>query len=162
MSVNGTITGTFNANDIRTVGLNSGANIPVNSTAATAFTNGTGALGVQVLYQTVQTFSGTTVTIDLFSGATDSYGTSMVLTAVKAIQIINTGLNQIAIGNAGSNAWTSFITGTGTIILPPGGWLVAATPDATGWVVGTSTDVNLLFTGTSGQTFTFALLGNGT
>ena len=162
LGVSGNITGTFNAQDVRNVGLNAGANIPINNTSATNFITGTGALGVQVLFQQTRTFSGTTDTLDLFSGLSDSYGTPVVLTAVKAIQVVNTGTSLITLGDAGSNPWNTFLGATSTLILPPGAWLMAATPDATGWVVGTSTNVNFLVTGTSGQTYTIALLGTGT
>lgn len=162
LGVSGTVTGTFSAQDVRTVGLNAQANIPCNSTAQTTFVTGTGALGTQVLFQQIRTFSGTTDTINLFTGSSDSYGTAMVLTAVKAVQIVNTGTSNITVGNAASNPWNTLLGATSTLILPPGAWLMVATPDATGWAVGTSTNVNLLVTGTSGQTYTIALLGTGT
>jgi hypothetical protein len=160
--VSGNITGTFNAQDVRTVGLNIGANIPINNTASCNFNTGTGLLGVQVLWQQIRTFSGTTDTLDLFTGLNDSYGTPVVLTAVKALQIVNTGVNLITLGNAASNPWNTFLGATSTLVLPVGAWILAATPDATGWVVGTSTNVNFLVTGTSGQTYSIALLGTGT
>jgi hypothetical protein len=162
MSVNGTITGTFNANDVRTVGLNTTANLPINNSTSTVFANGTGALGAQVLWQSIRTFSGTTDTLDFFTGLSDSYGTAVVLTAVKAMQIVNTGTSLITLGSASSNPWNTLLGATSTLILPPGAWFMVATPDITGWAVGTSTNVNFLVTGTSGQTYTIALLGTGT
>jgi hypothetical protein len=163
MAVAGTLTGTFQANDVRQIGIGSGgSNIPINYSPSTAFSTGTGALGVQVLFQQVRTFSGTTDNLDLFAGLDDSYGTPVVLTAVKGLLIVNTGADPITVGNAGSNPWDTLLSATGTITLPPGAWFVCATPDAVGWVVGTSTNVNLLVTGTSGQTYNVAFLGTGT
>lgn len=162
MSIDGTIVGQFQANDRRTVGLNASANIPVNAQPSTTFTNGTGANQAQVLFQQSYTLSGTTQTLDLFSGLTDSYGTAVVLTSVKALYIQNTGTSLITVGDAGSNPWNTFLGATSTLTLNPGDWIVTASPTAGGWAVGTSTNVNLLVTGTSGQTFSIAFLGTGT
>ena len=162
MSVNGTISATFNANDVRAVGLTTGANIPINNTASTVFINGTGGARAQVLFQLNGALSSGAYTLDLFTGSADSYGTALALTSVKAFQLVNTGATSLVMGNAGSNPWNTFLNGTGTITLPAGAWIQAATPDATGWAVGTSTNVNILFTGTGTATFTFALLGTGT
>ena len=171
MSVTGTVSASFQGADIRTVGANSNANIPVNIQFATAFTTGTGALGVQVLFQQNYTLSGTTQTLDLFTGLADNYGTAVVLAVVKGIAIYNgsvvgnvytPSLNSIVVGNAASNPWNTFLSSTGTLTFNAGDWIVAATPSATGWAVGTSTNVNLLVTGTSGQPFYVALLGTGT
>jgi hypothetical protein len=164
LGVSGTITGTFNAQDVRVVGLNTNANLPINNTTSTGFVTGTGALGTQVLWQSPpRTLSGTTDILNLFSGVPlDSYGTPVVLTSVKAGQIVNTGTSLITLGAASSNPWNTFLGATSTLILPPGAWIMFATPDVTGWAVGTSTNVNLLVTGTSGQTYTIALLGTGT
>ena len=162
MSIDGTVSAAFTANDRRTVGLNSNSNIPVNATPATAFTNGSGANQAQVLWQASRALSGTTDTLDLQFGLSDSYGTAVDLTAVKAIYVQNTSAtNNIVLGNAGSNPWSGLLSATGTLTLLPGDWFVAATPSSAGWAV-SSTSLNLLVTGTSGQTYSIALLGVGT
>jgi hypothetical protein len=162
MSVNATVSFGFVANDVRTVGLNSNTNIPCNVQSSVTFTNGAGANGAQVLFQGSYTLSGTTQTFDFFSGLTDSYGTAVVLTGVKALFVQNTGTSLITLGDASSNPWNTFLNSTGTITLNPGDIIMAATPTAAGWAVGTSTNVNFLVTGTSGQTFNIAFLGIGT
>lgn len=163
MSINGTISGTFLANDLRTVGLNASANIPVNQQPSVSFTNGSGANQVNVLWQAARTFSGTTDNLNIYSGSlVDSYGTTLALTAVKAIFLQNTSAtNNLVIGDAGSNPWSGLLSSTGTITLLPGDFLIAATPSSAGWPVGSSS-YNLLMTGTSGQTYSIALLGVGT
>lgn len=163
MSINGNVSFNFQANDVRTVGLNTGANIPCSFSVLTGFSNGAGANQAQVLYQATFTLSGTTQTLDLYSGLTDSYGTAVVLTGVKALAVQNTSTtNTLVVGDAGTDPWNTFLSATGTITLNPGDWFCCATPTASGWAVGTSTNVNLLFTGTSGQTFSVAFLGIGT
>lgn len=163
MSVSGLISGVFQGNDQRTIGLNSNANIPVNQQPSTTYTNGSGANQAQVLYQASITLSGTTESIDLNGGTfSDSYGTAIVLTGVKAIFIQNTSTtNNIVIGDAGSNPWAGLLNSTGTITLLPGDWIIVSTASAAGWPV-SSTSKILLVTGTSGQTFAIALLGIGT
>lgn len=162
MSIDGTLSATYNINDRRTVGLGTAANIATNQQPATSFSNGTAGAQAQVSAPLSRTFSGTTDILDLFAGLADAYTTPVVLNSVRGIFIQNTGNANIVVGDAGSNPWNTFLNATGTITLPPGAWIVAATPDATGWVVGTSTNVNLLVTGTSGQTYSIAFLGTGT
>jgi hypothetical protein len=162
-TIDSTVSVSFVANDRRTVGLNSATNIPINLQPSVAYTNGTGSNQVQVLYQSSRTLSGTTDTLNINSGAlSDSYGTALVLTAVKAVFIQNTSAtNNIVIGNAGSNPWAGLLNTTGTITLLPGDFIVVATASSAGWAV-SGTSCNILVTGTSGQTYAIALLGVGT
>lgn len=160
-SIDGTISGAFQMNDRRTVGLNASANIPVNAQPAITFTNGTGAGQVSGLYQSSQTFSGTTASLNFGSGGglTDSYGTAVSWTKLKAVYVNNTGTSAITIGG-GTNPITTMLNSTGTLTLPAGAWTVIATPDAAGWAITASTACNLNFTGTSGQTFQVVAAGN--
>ena len=121
---------------------------------------GPGAGQAQVLYQANRTFSGTTDVLNFGSGGglSDSYGTTIALTAIKAIYINNTGTSSITVG-AGSNPIVTLLNSTGTLTLPSGAIHFDATPDATGWVVTATTACNLTFTGTSGQTYQIAVLG---
>jgi hypothetical protein len=73
MPVQGTLTFTFQASDTRQVGIGpANANIPINYAPQCAFIPGTGALGVQVLWQPPRTFSGTTDSLNFNSGLVDS------------------------------------------------------------------------------------------
>lgn len=162
MSVNGTVSMTFNANDLRTIGLNSSANIPINSTTPFTYANGSAAGQANVLGQFTFTLSGTTETFDFNAGFTDSYGTPIVLTGVVAFQIQNTSAtNTLVVGAASSNPWTGILSTTGTNTMQAGDSWQQATGKAGGWTV-SPTSCNWLFTGTSGQTFTLAFLGVGT
>jgi hypothetical protein len=159
MSVDATLTVNFQANDIRTVGLNTGANIGVSNNISHRFQDGTGALAVKKLFQLNGVLASGTYTLNLFTGSVDSYGTPLVLAAVKGLQVQNTGNANLVLGAAATNPWNTFLNATGTLTLPPGAMFQTSTPDATGWAVGTSTNVNLLFTGTGTQPFTLVLTG---
>lgn len=162
-SIDGTISATFQANDRRTVGINANANLPINVQPATTFSNGTGAGQAQVLYQASRTLSGSTDSLNINSGSlSDSYGTAVALTAVKAIYIQNLSTTStITIGNAGSNPWSGLLSATGTITLQPGDWMVVCSPTAAGWAA-SSTSAVIQVAGTSGQSYQIALLGLGT
>jgi hypothetical protein len=162
MSVNGTVSMTFNANDVRSVGLNSSANIPIQNTTPFTYANGSAAGQANVLAQFTFTLSGTTETFNFNSGFADSYGTPIVLTGVMAFQVQNTSTTStLTVGGAGSDPWTGILSSTGTNTMQAGDSWQQATGKAGGWIV-SPTSCNLLFTGTSGQTFTLAFLGVGT
>lgn len=163
MAVTGTITSTFQANDTRSVGINTNAVIGVNNSPTASYANGSAASQAQVLYQNVFTLSGTTSTFNFNSGAFfDSYGTAVVLTGVVAFQIVNLSTSNIlVVGAAGTNPWTGVLTTTGTNTMQAGDCWQQFTTKAGGWAV-SGTNCQFLFTGTSGQTFSFTFLGVGT
>lgn len=159
MSIDGTVSFAFTFNDRRTVSTGTSAVLTTNpNNGAAAFTNGSGALGVNQVFGANRTLSGTTDVLDLLSGLTDSYGTSVALVRIKAIFILNTGTSTIVVG-AGTDPISTLLNSSGTLTLPPGAGFAAFTPDATGWAVTASTAMNLLITGTSGQTYEIAVAG---
>lgn len=162
MSIDGTVSLSFAANDRRTIGLNSGVNIPVNAVPSVTFTNGSGANQAGTLFQAIRTFAGSTDTLVLSSGLTDSYGTAVALVRIKALLIINNGTASITVGAAGTHPLSSLLNATGTLTLPPGASFLAVTPDATGWVVTSSSADQLQISGTSGQTYEVVVLGSST
>lgn len=160
-SIDAVISAGFTANDRRTVGINSNANIPVNSQPSITFANGSGAGQASVLYQGKLSLSGGAYSLDLNGVLTDSYGSSVALVRVKAILLQNNSAsNSQTFGAAASNAWATWLNSTGTITLPPGAWVVAATPDATGWGVTAATGDILKVAGTGTDQFTVVLLGS--
>lgn len=159
MSIDGNVAIAFSFNDRRTVSAGTSANLPTSPGAGnTTYSNGVGAGQVNQVYGAIRTLSGTTDVLNLATGLADSYGTNVTLARAKAIFILNTGADSIVVG-AGTDPITTFLNSTGTITLPPGACFAAFTPDATGWVVTPSTAMNLLVTGTSGQTYTVAVAG---
>ena len=163
MSIDGAVSAGVVLNDRRTVGAGSSAVITANESPSVAFTNGSGANQINQVYGANGTFSGTTATLNLNTGLSDSYGTNVTLVRFKSIFIQNTSAsNNLVVGDAGSDPITTFLNGTGTITLPPGAFVRAATPDATGWVITPSTAMNLLLTGTSGQPYVIVVGGSTT
>lgn len=161
MAIDGTISGSFQANDRRTVGLSTtnGVNIGCNVNPATSFTDGVGALQANILYQLNGVFSGATASLDLNGVLTDSYGTTVTMLRVKALYIENTSATNNVVVGAGTNPWATFLNAAGTMTLRPGSWIVAAAADATGWAVTAATGDILLLTGTAGQPYKIAILG---
>lgn len=155
------LSGTFglniNLNDFQNAGLAGSINIPSALTNLFTITNGSGAGQGTMLYGKSRTLSGTTDTVNLTS-LTDNHGNAIDYTTVKGWAVVNTGANSLVIG-AATNPWSTCLNSTGTITLPPGAFFAASTPDATGWTVTASTAMNLLATGTSGQTWTLLLFG---
>jgi hypothetical protein len=163
MAVTGNSTMTFAFQDVRTIGLNASANIPCNNTVAITYGTGAGANQTQVLYQNIFTLSGTTQIVNLNTGSlSDSYGTPVVLTGVTGLQIQNKSTtNNLVVGAAGTDPWSGLFNTTGTVTLLPGDAIQVQTGVAGGWPV-SGTSCELLFTGTSGQTFSIAFSGVGT
>lgn len=159
MAIDGTVSTTFNLNDRRTVGLTTSANLPVNTTPSFTYTDGSGALGANLLYQATRTFSGSTDNVDLAGVLTDSYGSTVTLVRVKAILIVNNSTTNTVTVGAGTNPWLTLLNSTGTVTLPAGAWFAAATGDATGWAVTAGTGDILKLAGTSGQTYNLIVVG---
>jgi hypothetical protein len=162
MSIDGTVALSFVANDRRTVGLNSSANLPVNFVPSVVFTNGSGANQVNQLFQAQLTLASGSNNVDLNGSLSDSYGTSVVLVRVKAIAIQNNSASNSMVFGNGTNPFNTLLSGTGTITLQPGAWFAAATPDATAWTVTASTADILKVTGTGTDPFTIVVLGSTT
>src|SRR5262249_36818247 len=74
-TIDGVVAVQITANDRRTVGINTAANLPVNAQPSISFTNGSGAGQVSILYQGSLNLSGGTLNVDLNGVLTDSYGT---------------------------------------------------------------------------------------
>lgn len=158
MAIDGTITLQSAFNDRRTVGINTAANIPANLTLSATFADGAGALMGNVLYQGSLALSAGVYNLDLNAVLTDSYGSTVNMVRVKAIMIFNNAATTLTVGN-GTTPWVSFLTGTGTLILPAGAAVAAFTPDATGWTVTAATADILKFAGTGTATFQVVILG---
>lgn len=157
MAIDAVISGSFTANDRRTIGLAVAGNLPAKASPSIAFTDGVGVNGANILYQDSLNLSSGTLNVDLSGSLVDSYGTTITAARIKGIYIKNTGATTLTVGD-GTNPFVTFLTGTGTLILPPGAWILAVTPDATGWVVTASTGDILKFAGTGAAGFDLAFL----
>jgi hypothetical protein len=162
MSIDGTVTVSFAANDRRAIGIGTTANLPVNFAPSVAYTNGAGANQVNQLYQAVLALVSGTLNVDLNGVLFDSYGTSVALLRVKAIAIQNNSLTNTMTFGAGTNPWINLLNSTGTITLQAGAFWCAATPDATAWAVTAGTGDIFKAVGTGTDAFTITVLGSTT
>ncbi len=158
MSIDGTLTAQLVLNDRRSLGINPAGNLPVNTIAQTAFTDGVGANQANTLYQASLAMTSGAYALDLASATIDSYGTALAFVRIKGIYIKNTSIHTITFG-AGTAPVVSLLNATGTITLPPGAWFLASTPNAAGWVVTATTADRINFTGTTTDTFEVAIFG---
>jgi hypothetical protein len=159
MSIDGTVSAGFVANDRRAVGINPSANLPVNYQPSVSYSNGSGADQASGLYQNTLALSGGALNVDLNGVLTDSYGTTVSATKLKAITITNnSATNTMTFGNASSNQWIGLLNSTGTITLNPGASFVVMDPTSTGMVVTASTGDILKVAGTGTDTFTIMFL----
>jgi hypothetical protein len=159
MSIDGTFGVSLTLNDRQAAGLAGIFNVPVTQVPSITVSNGTGAKQGTQLYGDVRTFSGTTDLVNLTS-LTDNHGNAIDFTTIKGIEVQNNSAgHSLVVGDAGSDPWATLFTATGTLTLPPGAFFAAGTPDATGWLVTASTAMNLLFTGTSGESYSLVLWG---
>jgi hypothetical protein len=154
MSIDGSVGIQLTGNDRRPVGINPSVNIPVNFNPVIGFTDGVGANQANALYQGVLALTSGTLNIDLSGVLTDQYGTVLTPLRIKGWCLQNNGTATMTLGS-GTNPWiTAF---TGTIILPPGAFVLMGTPDATGWTItaGTGDILKVAGTGTDQMTFAF-------
>ena len=158
MAIDGTVSVSFIVNDRRTIGLNAAANISVSKTPSISFTDGAGAAQANQLYHANKTLGGSADSLDLAGGVTDGYGGTITFARVKALYINNTGNANITVGG-GSNAMSTILGASSTIVIRPGSFMLIAAADATGHVVTGGTADILTVAGTNGQTYEIAVLG---
>ena len=161
-TIDGTVSISFTANDRRTVGINTSANLPVNAQPGFTYTNGSGANQAGVLYQGSLALTSGTNNVDLNGVLTDSYGTTVSLVRVKALFFQNNSVsNTMTIGN-GTNPFVGILNSTGTITVQPGDCFCFVSGSATGYVVTASTGDILKVAGTGTDGFTLVILGSAT
>lgn len=77
--------------------------------------------------------------LDLTGTLLDSFGVAITLARIKAIFIsaLAANTNNVIVGAASANQWTSLLNATGTITLKPGDTFaaIAGAANATGWTV---------------------------
>ena len=158
MAIDGTVSATLQINDRRTVGLNTGANLPCRVTKSIAYADGAGANSANILYQANRALTAGADSVDLSGVLTDSYGSTVTSVRIKGLYVENTGVTDLTFG-AGSNPFINLLNSTGTVTLKPGAFALFSTPDATGYAVTASTGDLLNFTGTGTSTYSIVVLG---
>lgn len=161
MSVAGTVTAAVALYDEQTVGVNANAEKrPANINKGYTFTDGVGALQANQLFQAKRTLGGSPDDLDLAGTALqDVYGVNVGLARIKSIYIENlSSSNTMTIGNA-TNAISTMLGATSTLVLRPGGSVTIVAPDATGYVITAGSADILRVSGTSGDQYKIVVLG---
>lgn len=158
MSIDGTFGTSLTINDRQLAGLAGIFTIPVARNPSIQVSNGTGAKQGTQLYGNVRVLSGTTDNVNLTT-LTDNHGNAVDFLTIKGISVENNSATHTLVVGDGTTPWITLLNATGTITLPPGAFFSAGTPDAVGWVVTASTAMDLLFTGTSGESYNLVLWG---
>ena len=135
-------------------------------TLVATLTSGTGANQVDLLYSDTATLAASANTdIDLSGALANAVGGTSVFVKVRALIIsAATGnTNNVVIGAAATNPWATFLNGTGTMTLPPGGFSAnSAGTTVAGWAVTAGTG-DLLRIANSGAgtsvTYSIRILG---
>lgn len=131
-----------------------------------AFASGTAAFQADLLWTDTRTLTASsTENLDLAGGLIDPFGVIIAFARVRAMVIAADpgNANTVVVGGAASNAWATWLGGTTpTVTVRPGGLLVVAAPDATGFTVaGATGDILKVANGGGGTSviYSIALLG---
>lgn len=143
------------------------ATLPVQVARALAFADGAGANQADRLFTDRRTLAASgTEDLDLAGVLTDIFGATLTFARIRALIIAadEGNTNDVVVGGAAANGWITWVGGaTHTVTVRPGGLIVAAAPDATGYVVTAGTG-DLLHVANSGAgtgvTYDVVLLGS--
>ncbi|MFE1350148.1 hypothetical protein [Streptomyces sp. NPDC058757] len=116
------------------------ASAPVTVRAATTWQNGTGAGRADRMFSDRrQLAASATEDLDLAGVLLDAFGAAITWARIKGLYIraADTNVNNVVVGAATSNAWSTLLGATGTITLRPGAAIGVATgaADATAYAV---------------------------
>jgi len=138
-----------------------------NWSPAYSFTDGVGANQAKAAFADERTLAASAnESLDLAGGLTDVFGNTITFTKIKAIvvQAAAANSNDVVIGGAASNGFTSFVgAADDTIKVKPGGMLVLVAPDANGYAVVASTgDLLKVANSGAGTAVTYKIIIIGT
>jgi hypothetical protein len=130
------------------------------------FTDGAGANQIQRIFADTRTLAASAnEDLDLAGGLTDAIGQTITLARVRGLLIRASAanINNVIVGNAATNGWiTAFGGAAHTMTIRPGGLVLLAAPDATGYAVTAATGDLLRIAnsaGTTGVTYDIVILG---
>ncbi|MFG2900975.1 hypothetical protein ACGFZH_28300 [Streptomyces zaomyceticus] len=120
------------------------ARVPAGLSRAVTLGSGTGAGKADKVYQARRTIAASgSEDLDLAGVLTDAFGATITFAKVKGLFVAASAANSnnVVIGNASSNAWSTLLGATGTVTLRPGAVLAVAAgaADATTYAVTAST-----------------------
>lgn len=163
----GNISVLFNANLTDIIGLANGS-ISINYKASQDFADGGGDGQASVAWSSLaRSLAGSaSEDIDLNASLTDGYGSSIVLTKLKALLIkaAATNVNDVVVGGAGSHPVAIFAdAASDKILVKPGGLILLVAPLTAGYpIVAATSDVLTVANSSSGAAVVYdiAVLGS--
>lgn len=163
----GNISVLFNANLTDIIGLASGS-ISINYKASQDFADGGGDGQASVAWSSLgrALAASGTEDLDLNASLTDGYGSSIVLTKLKALLIkaAATNINDVVVGGAASHPIALFAdAASDKMLVKPGGILLLIAPLTAGYpIVAATSDVLTIANsaGTTGIVYDIAVLGS--
>lgn len=138
MSLSGTVSMPVTMTETRALDLSTTQDpVAISSDSLFSFTDGTGALGVQVAWHdTITLADGGNEEIDLAGGKTNAFGQTVTFTKIKAMYFKNNSSDaDLEIGGAAANQFLMVKAAGDAILVKPGGVLCIATADADGYPV---------------------------
>ena len=120
-------------------------------------TSGTNAYQMNQVWSSQRTLTASaTETNNLAGGIVNAFGTTLTMAEVRFISIFAaTGnVDTITIGGAAANVFSTWLGDpSDTVTLRPGGYLLLAAPDATGYAVSTNGNLRVTNNGTNSVTY---------
>ena len=141
------------------------ASMPVQFTAASVFTDGTGANQAKKIFTDTRTLSASAAeSLDLYGSLVDQFGVTLNFAKLKAIIVTAApgNTNSVQVTRPASNGVPLFMAAGDGIALTPGATFCAVFPDANGVAVTASTGDLITFTNSAGSTsvtYTLILIG---
>jgi len=126
-------------------------------------TSGTNANQMTDIWAKTVTIAGSgTNSIDLAGGVTNSFGDVLTFSRVNMLTVVASSTNSapVAVGGAASAAFASWLgSSSDAVIVRPGGLLVVAAPDITGYAVGTNSVLQIVNQSTNSVSVTVSVGG---
>ena len=112
--------------------------------------------------KTVTIAGSGTNSIDLAGGVTNSFGDVLTFSRVNMLTVVASSTNSapVTVGGAASAAFASWLgSSSDAVIVRPGGLLVVAAPDITGYAVGTNSVLQIVNQATNAVSVTVSVGG---
>lgn len=128
-----------------------------------ALSNGTGLNQANQMFSDQRTLAASAnESLDLAGTLLNAFGNTITFTKIRAILIraAVTNTNNVLVGGAASNGWVTWCgAATDTIVVRPGGFMLLAAPDATGYTVTAATgDLLKIANSAGGSTVTYDIV----
>ena len=129
-----------------------------------SLTSGTGANQANVIYSASRTLADdANEVLDFYASGTlkDAFGTNLTMTRIKLLVIYNTSTEATLRIGGGVKAVNLFVDLSDKLDLPPGGKFLYCAPDATGLLITTDKDLNLLHGGQGTAALVYKIIAIG-